>query len=152
MQACSIMLSSSIDTSIISHVFDVLEAGNSARFSPRYTSSAVLYASELYIHRCAQVTSHHTSSDIVLQCFNPTNLTLHSVTMKAIYDSTRSRSSLPAESDALPESVRDMLRLRPRLQALLTPYELLPLTLAPYFCIDVMRSGTLWGEECGCME
>jgi hypothetical protein len=72
--------------------------------------------------------------------------------MKAIYDSTRSRSSLPAESDALPESVRDMLRLRPRLQALLTPYELLPLTLAPYLCIDVVRSGTLWGVECGCME
>ena len=72
--------------------------------------------------------------------------------MKAIYDSTRSRSSLPAESDALPESVHDMLRLRPRLQALLTPYELLPLTLAPYFCIDVVRLGTLWGVECGCME
>ena len=31
-------------------------------------------------------------------------------------------------------------------------YELLPLTLAPYFCIDVVRSGTLWGVECGCME
>ena len=72
--------------------------------------------------------------------------------MQAIYDSTRSRSSLPVESDALPESVRDMLRLRPRLQALLTPYELRPLTFGTYFCIDVVRSGTLWGVECGCME
>ena len=73
MQACSIMLSSSIDTSIISHVFDVLEAGNTARFSPRYTSSAVLYASELYIYRCAQVTSHHKSIHVLLQRFTPTN-------------------------------------------------------------------------------
>ena len=78
----------------------------------------------------------------MFSCSTSRQLTLHSVTMKAIYDSTRSRSSLPAECDALPESVRDMLRLRPRLQALLTPYELLPLTLAPYFCIDLVRSGT----------
>jgi hypothetical protein len=55
MHAYSLMLSSSIDTSIIPHVLTVVEPGASSRFSARYTSSAVLYLSELYIHRCAAV-------------------------------------------------------------------------------------------------
>ena len=54
MHAYSLMLTSSIDTSIIEHVLSVLDAGASSRFSARYTSSAVLYLSELYIHRCAR--------------------------------------------------------------------------------------------------
>jgi|LauGreSuBDMM15SN_2_FD.fasta_scaffold595574_1 hypothetical protein len=54
MHAYSLMLSSSIDTSIIPHVLTVVEPGASSRFSARYTSSAVLYLSELYIHRCAR--------------------------------------------------------------------------------------------------
>ncbi len=59
----------------------------------------------------------------VLPCLSQSQpLTLHSVTMKAIYDSMRSRSPLPAESDALPESVLEILHLRSRLQALLMPY------------------------------
>ena len=53
MHAYSLMLSSSIDTSIIPHVLSIAEPGASSRFSARYTSSAALYLSELYIHRCA---------------------------------------------------------------------------------------------------
>lgn len=50
--AFSILLSSSIDISILPNVLEVLQAGNNARYSPRETSSAVLYVSELFIFRC----------------------------------------------------------------------------------------------------
>jgi hypothetical protein len=48
----SILLSSSIDISILPNVLEVLQAGNNTRYSPRETSSAVLYVSELFIFRC----------------------------------------------------------------------------------------------------
>jgi hypothetical protein len=51
--AYSILLTSSIDISLLPHVLEVLQAGDAARYSPRYTSSAVLYASELLIFRRA---------------------------------------------------------------------------------------------------
>ena len=50
--AFSILLSSSIDISVLPNVLEVLQAGNNARYSPRETSSAVLYVSELFIFRC----------------------------------------------------------------------------------------------------
>jgi len=50
--AFSILLSSSIDISVLPNVLEVLQAGNTARYSPRETSSAVLYVSELFIFRC----------------------------------------------------------------------------------------------------
>jgi hypothetical protein len=50
--AFSILLSSSIDIAILPNVLEVLQAGNNARYSPRETSSAVLYVSELFIFRC----------------------------------------------------------------------------------------------------
>lgn len=52
MHAYSLMLTSSIDTSIIEHVLSVLDAGASSRFSARYKSSALLYMCDLCIHRC----------------------------------------------------------------------------------------------------
>ena len=51
--AYNILLASSIDISILPHVLDVLRAGNTARYSPRQTSCAMLYASELLILRRA---------------------------------------------------------------------------------------------------
>ena len=50
--AYGILLTSSIDTSVLPHVLEVLQAGDAACYSPRYTSSAVLYVSELFIFRC----------------------------------------------------------------------------------------------------
>jgi hypothetical protein len=126
--AFSILLSSSIDVSVLPNVLEVLQAGNDTRYSPRETSSAVLYVSELFIFRCEVAAAAAAAAVVInddedgalakLKC----SLLVHSVMFKAIYDHLLRTVPLCPATDELPEIARMLLQLRCRLEAILGPF------------------------------